>query len=188
MKTKDDHSSVVNSELERSILLRLTQPVTSTQLARRLGISLDRCSNVLAGLLGKRLIRCLNPAATRSRLYWLTKSGRKCQREMDSQRTVISDIPDIDWKLYGTICFSHRSEVIRTLTAPMQPAQIKRRAAFRKPGLRMSANNVRDVIHYLKTHGVVRPIPIKKRAHPCYELTEIGQHFQRLLLQVEAIR
>ncbi|TWU21301.1 hypothetical protein [Bythopirellula polymerisocia] len=188
MKTKSYSPQVVLSEVANDVLSILTQPVTATQLARQLRIPLDRCSNVLSGLCSQGLICCVNPEATRSRLFWLSESGRKYKNAQEAHPVGTTDMQSIDWRLYGTVCFSHRSEVIRTLSEPLQPAQIKRRAAFRKPGLRMSANNVRDVIRYLKSHGVVRPVHLKKRAHPLYELTELGHHFQRLLLKAEAVR
>lgn len=175
---------VTNCERE-TLLLGFTQPVTATQLSRKLGISLDRCSNALLGLQSHKLLRCLNPTATRSRLFWLTRLGKNCQRRLASASCSSYDFPDINWELYASICFSHRSEVIRTLTFAMQPSQIRRRSACHTPGLRMSANNVRDVIRYLRAHGIVRPVRLKKKAHPGYELTEIGLHMRRLLLQAE---
>ncbi len=172
----------------QQVLLAITQPVTATQLSRRLRISLDRCSNALLQLHSHKLVRCLNPTANRNRLFWLTRAGMSCQRHLEHGTSFSYCFPDIDWELYATICFSHRSEVIRTITHTMQPSEIKRRAAFRRPGLTMSANNVRDVIGYLKAKGIVRPVTIRKKAHPRYELTEIGLHMRRLLLQVEVER
>ena len=169
----------------RDVLLSITQPVTATQLSRKLGFSLDQCSNALLDLQSHKLVRCLNPNATRNRLFWLTRVGKHCQRHLASGAYLSYDFPDINWELYTSICFSHRGEVIRTLTFAMQPSQIRRRSACRAPGLRMSANNVRDVIRYLRTHGIVRPVGLKKKAHPGYELTEIGLHMRRLLLHAE---
>ena len=169
----------------RDVLLSVTQPITATQLSRKLRISLDQCSNALLRLHSQKLVRCLNPRATRNHLFWLTREGKKAQQLMGGSVCSMHDFPRIDWELYASVCFSQRSEVIKTLTFPMQPSQIKRRATFRIPGLRMSANNVRDVIHYLRKHGIVRSVKFKKKAHPGYELTEIGLHMRRLLLQAE---
>ena len=185
---KISHNNVlgrVSNRKTQEVLLSITQPMTATQLSQNIGISLDRCSNALLGLQSRKLVRCLNPTANRNRLFWLTHLGKHCLRHLTSGAYFSFDFPDIDWELYASICFSHRSEVIRTLTFAMQPSQIRRRAAFRTPGFRMSANNVRDVIRYLKIHGIVRPVSLKKKAHPGYELTDIGLHMRRLLLQAE---
>lgn len=178
-------TEALDGKFHYQVFQAIMQPSTATQLSKKLGISLDRCSNVLLGLQSHKLVRCLNPTATRNRLFWLTRLGKQCQQQLYGGEHVSHDAPDIDWELYASICFSHRSEVIRSLTFAMQPATLRRRAAFRRLGLKMSANNVRDVIHYLRTHGIVRPVPLKKKAHPGYELTEVGQEMRRLLLQAE---
>lgn len=185
MEEENHYSQGVTSRDRKTVLRSLRQPTTATQLARKLGLSLDRCSNALLGLQSRQLVRCLNPDATRNRLFWLTTTGKRRQEQDSSEGHAEHDAPDIDWELYATVCFSHRSEVIRSLSLPMQPATLRRRAAFRTPGLRMSANNVRDVIRYLKEHGIVRPVRLKKKAHPGYELTDLGQTMRRLLLQAE---
>lgn len=169
----------------RRVLLAITQPVTATQLGRRLDVSVDRCSKALRQLRVQKLVRCVSPAAVRSRMFWLTKLGTNCRRDMDAGTCVSHDVPEVDWGLYASLCFSHRSQVVRTLTTAMQPSQIKRRAVLRTPGLRMSANNVRDVIRYLKARGIVRPVKLGKKRHPGYELTAIGSQMRRLLLQAE---
>ncbi len=48
-----------------------------------------------------------------------------------------------------------------------------------------TANNVRDVIRFLRSTEIVQPIKVIKKAHLHYELTEQGKHFQRLLRQAE---
>lgn len=178
-------TNALSDKFRCQVFQAITQPSTATQLSQKLGESLDRCSNALLGLQSHKLVRCLNPNATRNRLFWLTRLGKKYQRQLYGGEHVLHDAPDIDWELYASICFSHRSEVIRSLTFAMQPATLRRRVAFRTPGLRMSANNVRDVIQYLRNHGIVRPVPLKKKSRPGYELTETGQQMRRLLLQAE---
>jgi hypothetical protein len=178
-------AKTLRGELRRRVLRAITQPMTATQLSRRLDVSVDRCSKALLQLQAQKLVRCVNPAATRSRLFWLTKLGMNCRRPMDSGTCISHDVPEIDWKLYASLCFSHRSEVVRTLTMAMQPSEIKRRATFRTPGLRMSANNVRDVVRYLRARGIVRPVRLGKKRHSGYKLTEIGLLMRRLLLQAE---
>lgn len=163
----------------------ITQPATATQLSQKIGVPFDQCNNALLVLQTHKLLRCLNPTAMRSHLFWLTRAGKNAQRDLSQGSCPSHDYPEIDWGLYASVCFSQRSEVIKTLTYPMQPSQIKRRATFQNPGLRMSSNNARDVIQYLKRHGIVRPVELKKKAHLGYELTEIGLQMRRLLLQAE---
>ncbi len=176
------------SERRIKVMLALSQPSTAKQLAHRLQLSLDACSYVFWELTRYRLLRCLNPLANRSRLYWLTRLGR------DSQRLLYKKVgreprthafPMVDWGLYGWICHNHRSAIIKSLTFPMQPAAIKRRAVLHDGTLRMSANNVRDVMRLFLAHDVVRPVRIRRKAHLHYELTETGQQLRQLLLAAE---
>ena len=80
---------------------------------------------------------------------------------MDRLRPIAHDCPNLDWQLYGDVCYSHRAAVVRVLTEPMQPAQIKRKALFKDSRIRMSANNVRDVIRLLLAKGIVEPVMVK---------------------------
>ncbi len=95
-------------------------------------------------------------------------------------------MPNLDWTLYGSVCFTHRSAIIKVLTEPMQPSTIKRKARSRDATLHMSANNVRNVIRLFLAQGIVHPVHVRKKAHLRYELTEIGKRFQELLWRVEA--
>jgi DNA-binding transcriptional regulator GbsR (MarR family) len=183
--TSHTHSTPLARTVQRLVFLAITQPLTATQISRKLGISVGQCCKAMAGLRLHKLVRCLTPSRSRSRLFWLTHRGKRRQRELLAKERVAYSLPDIAWQVYASLCFSHRSEVVRTLTRPMQPSDIARRAAFRMPGLRMSANNVRDVIRYLKAGGIVQPVKPKKRRHPEYRLTEIGLQMRRLLLRAE---
>jgi DNA-binding HxlR family transcriptional regulator len=171
-------------KLRRNICLAVKQPMTAMQLSGRLGRPLGRCCKALRGLRVHRIVRCLNPGALRNRVFWFTPLGKRLRRHLGSAEPFSGKFSCTDWKLYAKLCFSHRSRVIQALTSPMQPSKIKRKAAQLFPGLRMSANNVRDVIRYLVAHGIVRPVQLKKRMHPGYELTEVGQKMRRLLLRV----
>ncbi|MFC1780851.1 hypothetical protein ACFLZ8_01125 [Planctomycetota bacterium] len=91
------------------------------------------------------------------------------------------DLPDIDWELYGWVCFSHRAAIIKALTESMQPAKIKHRAKQQNPKIKMSANNVRDIIKLFLEKEIVEPVKVGKRAHLRYELTELGRNIQGLL-------
>ncbi len=166
----------------------MTQPMTATQVAGRRHRLAKHCTYLFCKLESRGLVRCLNPKANQSRLYWLTEAGKKQQRALRQKRGLPParhDFPVIDWEQYGSVCFSHRTTVVKTLSEPMQPSKIKRKAFFRDSTIRMSANNVRDVIRYFLKQGIVEPITLPKKAHPLYGLTEIGRHFRRLLVQAE---
>ena len=179
------HFGEVNALREETAILAIVQPVTAKQLARTTGASLDNCSKRLHRLRAKGIVVCLNPAAQRNRLFWLTLRGIARFKELSGDSHQLGAVKDIDWGLYASVCFSHRSEVIKSLSHAMQPSQIKRRAIFRNPRCRISANNVRDVIRYFKSTGIVRSVAQEKRRHPRYELTDVGQEMRRLLTRVE---
>ncbi len=164
------------------------QPLTALQISRRTGLSFDTCRDLIPRLASRGIVRCLNGNARRSRLYWLTQRGKTVQAQLTGltpSNTPDSAIGSTDWELYGSVCFSHRSEIIKTLTEPLQPSEIKRRARSRNPDLRMSANNVRNVIRLFLAQGIVRPVRVRKKAHLRYELTELGRTFQALLRSAE---
>ena len=164
--------------------------MTAKQLSRRTSLSFDVCRDVVRELTVYGLIRCLNPNARRSRLYWLTEMGAECQkRSCESDGKTVPDhfLPPIDWEMYGRVCYSHRAAIVRTLTEPMQPAAVKRRARQRICTLHMSANNARDVFRLFRSWGIVEPVQIRKKAHLRYRLSDDGLIFQQLLQRAEAM-
>ena len=68
---------------------------------------------------------------------------------------------------------------------PMAPSDIKRKAFQRNAELRMSANNVRDVLKLFLKRRIVHRYSIKKHIRPYYELTGLGKQLQQLLLRSE---
>lgn len=52
-------------------------PLMPSVLAKRLNVSISHASQLLAGLVDKGLVRCLNPGMTRGRLYTTTPSGKE---------------------------------------------------------------------------------------------------------------
>ncbi len=167
----------------------MNQPLTARQLSRKTGLSFDVCRDVIPQLASRGLVRCLNENARRGRLYWLTKLGESCQLgflEQLGKKPLEHLMPDLDWELYGWVCFNHRSAIIKVLTEPMQPATIKRKARARDPTLHMSANNARNVIRLFLAQAIVHPVRVRKKAHLRYELTDLGKRFQELLWRVEA--
>jgi len=67
----------------------------------------------------------------------------------------------------------------------MQPAVVKRKIKQQNPKIKMSANNVRDVMKLFVQKGIVKPVKIGKKAHLRYELSEEGCKLQGLLSQAE---
>ena len=151
-------------------------------------MAFDSCRDAVRDLAAHGLLLCLNETSRRSRVYWLTGLGKACQRqvcEMRGKPVSGGFVPDIDWALYGWVCYTHRAAIIKALISPMQPATIKRKARARQSELRMSGNNVRDVMRVFLQRGVVQPVWIRKHAHPRYELTDHGRVFQQLLCGAE---
>lgn len=180
---------ILMSVRRRDVLLAFGQPLTVRQVSLRTGRTLKSCGQVLSAMKSHGLAKVLNPEAARSRVYWLTRDGVRCQDELRKRQ----DKPPlrhfyprgVDWSLYGWVCFSHREAVVKALEGALQPAAIKRRARFQDPGLRMSANNVRDVIQAMLSKGVVRRVDVRGKAHPRYELTATGECLRDLLFRAK---
>ena len=192
MHLSEAYHWLVQSHRRQRVIETLNQPLTVTQLAHKVDLRRHDCSRVLWELRTYELVYCVNPAKCKCRLYWLTPLGHACQaqlqgRDMESGRTYCP--PDEDWDLYSSLCFPHRAAILKALNDPMQanpvlqPATLRRLACRRDPGLRMSANNVHDVINYLASTGVVSSVHVKGKYHPRYELTDTGKRFQLLLLK-----
>lgn len=177
-------ATTLAGRLRQRVCLAATQPMTATQLSRRLGKSLARCSKALLGLKSHKLMKCLNPGALRNRLFWMTSLGQEMRKRLDDHMPLSCNLAGVDWKLYGKVCFSQRSQVIQALASPRRPSEIKRKARRLFPGCTMSANNVRDVIRYLTACGVTRPVKVRRRRYPNYGLTKLGLRLRQLLLRV----
>jgi len=162
--------------------------MTATQLSRRAGLNHDACRRILGELAQHGILSCLNPTARRSRVYWFSSLGTSAvKRFPECEHHFTDDYSTIDWNLYGWVCYRHRAAILKTLTEPMQPAKIKRKARSRDPTLRMSANNTRDTIRLFRERGIVQPVHVRKKAHARYELTEFGRVLRRLILRAESV-
>jgi len=188
MQHSEAYKCLNQSKQSEKVLIKLKQPMTAKQLSLTTGMTLDGCSHVLKVLARHGLVACQNPDARKSRIYWLTDKGIIYQKKLLKASHI--PLPDFDYSnvnlsLYGWICFSHRATIIMALTEPLQPTSIKRKARLKNPAVRISANNVRDIIKTFLEKGIVKKVYVRKRAHPLYELTEVGKQLQTLLFQIE---
>jgi len=164
--------------------------MTAKQLNRQTAILKETCSYLLGKFAALQLCVCLNPEAGNSRLYWITDLGREVQVKLQEEMNLPSrDISfhSVNWTLYGWVCYNHRSVVLRALTESMQPSEIRRKIRYRFPSAKISANNVRDIIRLFEKQGIVRKAFVRKKAHPRYELTDLGNQLKQLLIQAESI-
>ena len=176
---------ILASPRRKLILLNFSQPLTARQLSKRTELSLDACSYVLWEFTIKALTTCLNEAAQRSRVYWLTRLGLAARRRLFREHDKVMPVPfvpDVDWDLYGFVCHRHRTAIIKALTFPMQPATVKRRARSLDPTLRMSGNNARDIMRLFKRLGLVVPLNEPGRRFPRYQLVEPAKAMRELLM------
>ncbi len=181
---------LIQSERRKAILADFDQPLTATQIARRTRITLDSCLHLLWGMLLYGVLFHLNPATRYNRLYWLSELGKACQRKLRQKlalKPLAHRFPSVPWDLYSSVCYSHRTAVLKAMRGPMQSAAVKRRAVFQNPRLRMSANNVRDVMRYLLSKGIVRTAKLRGRSHPRYKLTDLGKALQELLVGAKVV-
>jgi hypothetical protein len=170
------------------IMISLRQPMTAKQLSYTTGIREDSCSFILQEFLRYLMVTCLNRSARRSRLYWLTKKGRKYKQKLFTQQGLSAlpvDFPVVDWELYGWVCYAHRTAIIKVITEPLQPAAIKRKILHQNPKIKISANNVSDILRLFLKKKIIVPVKIQKEAHLSYRLTELGTKLQLLLYRVE---
>jgi len=190
MKNGKVYQWIIEEGNRKKILIAINQPVTAKQLSQRTGIPVDTSSYLFAKFTIKGLLICLNPGARKSRVYWLTEFGIRCRKQLHQDSNLLYkeyNLPDINWHLYGWVNFNHRSAIIKILTTAMQPAEIKKVLRIRRPNIKISANNVRDIIKLFLARNIVRPVKIRKKAHPRYELTDLGTKLRQLLLRADAV-
>lgn len=185
---KEVYDWLSQGKRRKKIIAHLKQPMTAKQLAQITGIREDCCSYVLKELSAYRLVYCLNSGARRSRLYWLTNKCKQYQKKFLRTHGLPIydyDFPIVDWELYGWVCYSHRAAITKAITEPMQPASIRRKIKQLFPNMKISANNVADILRLFLKERIVKPVNIPKKAFCRYELTELGNKLQALLCQAE---
>tara|TARA_R110002167_G_scaffold105496_9_gene271351 strand:- start:7020 stop:7544 length:525 start_codon:yes stop_codon:yes gene_type:complete len=164
------------------------QPLTPTQLSYQTDFDAKRCTDLVRSLFRKDLLYCINAEARIGRLYWLSMPGCSLQNKIRKEQKLPllnHFFPSINWPLYGQLCFNHRSAVIKALSIPLQPAEIKRKIRIEKPQIHINADNVRDIIRFFVVQNIVQPIYSRKHVYPKYELTEMGRQFKELLIRAE---
>ena len=185
MKFDEAYSYVARSQRRIETLMALRKPFTAQELSFQTSFNRKACSYILYELSVYQLVRCLNDAAQRSRVFWLTAWGAICQERLFRERKKAPPgyrLPDVDWNTYGWMLFSHRRAVVEALDEPRQPAAIKRRIRVLDRGARISASNVRDVVKLLREKGLVESVWMGRKAHPRYQLTQQGRALRGALL------
>ena len=171
-----------------AILAAIRQPSTASQLARVIDARQGQCSRALSQLEARSLAFCLTPSVQRSRIFWLTSLGLSCQRTIRSRLflpPLLHSFQELDWRLYSWVIYRHRSAILKAFQGPMTPSDIKRRAMSQSCELRISGNNVRDILKLFIERGIVTRIPRRRRHRAQFELTETGKQLQDLLWQAE---
>ena len=183
--SRDASPWILRSQRRTALVAAMREPLTPRQLAHKTSLARDTVSRVLAELEKRRLVVCLTPRAQRSRLYALTRGSMRCHRQLTGH-SAQSTPPHFDWELYGWICFSQRSAVLLALDRASKPSEIRKRARSRDPSVRINTSNIRDILRWFRKHALARQVPIRKRKHPLWELTETGKALREQLQRAEA--
>lgn len=169
------------------LLAAFKQPLTTRQISTKIGLPLSLCSNRIAFLADLGLLICLNPTAQNSRVYGLSQTGRIARQRYCKGKTLAPyHQPDIDWTLYGWLCYRHRAAVLSMLSTALQPSRIKRLLRLKKAHIRISANNIRDILKQFQARGLVKAVPVPHHAYPHYQLTETGTKLRQVLIHAES--
>ena len=185
MRTSKVYEWIQKEESRKNILTVLTLPLTARQISKKTGIPAEICSYIVNTFVDKGVLVCLNPTAQNSRVYGLSGIGLQCRKHCCPDVSEYG-AADIDWTVYGWVCYNHRSAILRMLTEPMQPSEVRRKIKQRLPQVKISANNTRDIIRLFLEKGIVQKIFVRKKAHPRYELTDLGIKLQSLLIKAES--
>ena len=152
------------SDCRKKILVNLKLPMTVKQLSVITGIRREYCSEILRELYKSCLVYRLG-----GRFYFLTSKGKQYQKKILNCSGLdfdIKSISEVDWELYGKICYKNRSAVIQILSEPLQPVEIKWNIKKLYPDTKISANNVRDIVKLLLRNKIVKSVKRKKKSHP----------------------
>ena len=188
MQNSNVYIWLTEKEDRRKVLLSMDQPLTAGQISKRVGIPLDSCSHILRKLKKKNMTLCLNPKSRNSRLYGLTQKGKVYRNQLSKKHGIPVkkyNLPDVNWQLYGWVCFDHRAATIKALNEPMRASEIKKILRLHKPNIKISANNIRDIIRLFEAKNIVEPVKVKKMSYPRYQLTDIGIQLKKLIINAQ---
>lgn len=181
----------VRRSVRRQHLMRLlSQPMTPAHLAQQAGLTTKAACKVVAELREHGLIECLTPNIQRGRLYARTTLGESVWsliKKRSASEPPANKLPAEDHLAYASVCYRHRSVVVRGLGMPRQASQIKHWIRSNLPGAKISANNVRDVLRKLIRIGIVYRTNSDHEYYPVYALTKRGQRFRDLLDQAMSL-
>lgn len=172
----------------RRLLVKLARPLTVTQIAHLLATDRDAASYLIRSMYRQRLVRCLNTTARTHRVYGLTRLGRRLQRWLrEIQHLPPPTVPECDWRLFGLVCSRHRAAVLLALDAPLRVTEVRRRIRRSNSDLRISTNNVGDVLRWFLREGLVERVQLQRNPFPHYQLTDRGRHLRQLLCETRGI-
>lgn len=171
---------VAITDRRHRVLRSFTRPLTAKQLAAQAHLEFDTCRHAIRELARLDLIHCLNPEARRHRIYWLTQRAHKFLPELPRDHAQSWSL--VDWALHGWASNPHPLAVLRALTRPMKPAELKRAGYLRDRSSRMTASHYRDTLRMLVQHGLVQKTYPGKKKHALYGLTETGRRHRSLLV------
>jgi DNA-binding HxlR family transcriptional regulator len=182
---------ITGSSLRARVVAHLAQPSTARQMGRRLHVNQRRVTHTFRDLRLYGVVRCLNPSARRSRVYWLTGLGVRCQkrlRQLGALPRLKHEFPKgLDWDSFGWCLYAHRSAILRAISEPAQAVVIRRRVRHQNPRIRISPSNTRDVLYLLVNRGLARKVRVSSSRHPHYILTDYGMQIRSLLFASEVL-
>ena len=147
----------------------LNQPMTPSQLAMHAGMTTKTACKVVAELREHGLIECLAPGMQRGRPYARTGLGEAVWLLIKQRpESSASKLPQKDHASYASVCHRHRSVVVRGLGTPRRASQIKQWVRTNLPGVKISANNVRDVLRKLTCLDVAKRVNSEQDHYPVY--------------------
>lgn len=188
MKQQEAIAWLRKEGLREKIFCSIRQPLTATQLAKRLNIEKRVVSHHFRILSKYQLLTCLNPESSKGRLYWFSELGTRCHKKVMQSKArsrVSYELPEIDWILYASTCFEHRSPIIKAMEVPVSVSDIRRILVRRYSRIRISVNNIHDILQVFEAKGLVKRVLIRKRKRARYVLTETGEKFRELHVEAE---
>lgn len=175
------------SQRRVKVLQQFDQPLTSLQIKRRLNMSLDAVSFIVWELSVYRLVYCLNPRARKSRLYFTSQLGKHARTVTlgISERPPSQDeLPNLDWKTYGWLCYTHRAAVLKALVGPLRPSEVKRRLRLQQPDVRINVNHITEILKKFVEKDVAHVVE-PGAWRPRYDATSPGRKMRELLLMAD---